>query len=138
MRLERILCAEDDADVQAVLRLALEDVGGFEARICGSGDELLREVAGFAPDLVLLDVMLPGMDGPGILRRLRGNPASAHLPVVFLTAKAQPAEIEHYRRLGALGAIAKPFDPMRLAAQIRQLALDAGTKPQGENPHTAS
>jgi Response regulators consisting of a CheY-like receiver domain and a winged-helix DNA-binding domain len=126
MKLERILCAEDDPDIQAVTRLALELVGGFQVRICGSGREILQNTASYAPDLILLDVMMPGMDGPTTLRHLRADPASAHIPVIFLTAKAQPAEIEHYRSLGALDAIAKPFDPMNLAARIRQAVAGAG------------
>ena len=120
MKIERILCAEDDPDIQAVTRLALELVGGFQVNICASGQETLEKAAAYSPDLILLDVMMPGMDGPATLQHLRADPATADIPVIFLTAKAQPGEIEHYRSLGALGVIAKPFDPMNLAAQIKQ------------------
>ncbi|KAB2314571.1 response regulator [Betaproteobacteria bacterium SCN2] len=125
MKLERVLCTEDDPDIQAVARLALELVGGFQVMICGSGAEALEKAADFAPDLILLDVMMPGMDGPSTLRALRANAATANIPVLFLTAKVQPAEADLYRSLGALGVIAKPFDPMSLANQIRQTVSDA-------------
>jgi CheY-like chemotaxis protein len=120
MKLERILCTEDDPDIQAVARLALELVGGFQVMICGSGAETLQMAADFVPDLILLDVMMPGMDGPSTLRALRADAATSNIPVLFLTAKVHPAETDHYRALGALGVIAKPFDPMGLANQIRQ------------------
>lgn len=121
MSLERILYAEDEPDIQAVAKLALEMVGGFKVLICHSGSETLERVKGFAPDLILLDVMMPGMDGPSTLQRLRANPATAAIPVVFLTAKVQPAEVLQYREMGALDAIAKPFDPMTLAADVRSI-----------------
>lgn len=121
MSLERILYAEDEPDIQAVAKLALELVGGFKVLICKSGTETLERVSGFAPDLILLDVMMPGMDGPSTLRRLRENPATAAIPVVFLTAKVQAAEVLQYQEMGALDAIAKPFDPMTLAADVRSI-----------------
>ncbi len=116
--LDRILCVEDDPDIQAVIRLALERVGGFTVRLCSSGPEALDAVAGFGPDLILLDVMMPGMDGPATLSALRQLPLAARLPVIFMTAKVQPDEVAHYHRLGAVGVIAKPFDPMTLAKEI--------------------
>lgn len=119
--LQRILCVEDEPDIQAVARMALELVGGFEVRVCGSGDEALREVRSFAPDLVLLDVMMPGRDGPSTLRALHDLPGLAALPVVFMTAKVQPSEVAQYRALGALDVIAKPFDPMTLSDQVRKI-----------------
>lgn len=121
MSLERILYAEDEPDIQAVAKLALEMVGGFKVLICNSGAETLERVSGFAPDLILLDVMMPGMDGPSTLQRLRANPATAAIPVVFLTAKVQPSEVRQYRQMGALDAIAKPFDPMTLAADVKSI-----------------
>lgn len=121
MSLERILYVEDEPDIQAVAKLALEMVGGFKVLICSSGTETLERVSGFAPDLILLDVMMPGMDGPSTLQRLRANPATAAIPVVFLTAKVQAAEVLQYQKMGALDAIAKPFDPMTLAANVRTI-----------------
>lgn len=119
--LKRILCVEDEPDIQAVARLALEMVGGFEVHVCSSGEEALRYTEAFAPDLILLDVMMPGMDGPSTLQALRRVPALAEVPVVFMTAKVQPSEIEHYKSLGARGVIAKPFDPMVLSDELQRI-----------------
>ncbi len=121
MNLERILYAEDEPDIQAVAKLALEMVGGYQVKICSSGQEALDTVGNFAPDLILLDVMMPGMDGPTTLQNLRADPATAGIPVIFLTAKVQPSEVARYQAQGALNVIAKPFDPMTLAAEIRQI-----------------
>ncbi len=96
-------------------------VGGFTVKICSAGEEALREAAAFTPDMILLDVMMPGIDGPATLKRLREQPALAAVPVAFMTAKVQPAEIAHYKSLGALDVIAKPFDPMTLADKIRAI-----------------
>ena len=120
--LTHILYVEDDEDIQSVAKIALEIVGGFTLRSCSSGKEALeQETVTFAPDLMLLDVMMPEMDGPTTLARLRELPGLASTPVIFMTAKVQASEISHYKSLGAIGVIAKPFDPMQLATQIRQL-----------------
>jgi two-component system, OmpR family, response regulator len=119
--LQRILYVEDEPDIQAVAKLALEMVGGFTVKVCSSGEEALREAAAFAPDMILLDVMMPGMDGPSTLKALRELPSLAELPVAFMTAKVQPAEVAHYKTLGARDVIAKPFDPMTLASQVRAI-----------------
>lgn len=120
-RLQHILYVEDEPDIQAVAKLALEMVGGFTVKVCSSGEEALREAEAFAPDLILLDVMMPVMDGPGTLAALRKLPATANVPVVFMTAKVQPAEVALYKSLGALDVIPKPFDPMQLANQVRAI-----------------
>lgn len=119
--LQRILYVEDEPDIRTVAKLALEMVGGYTVKICASGDEALREAANFAPDMILLDVMMPGMDGPTTLKALREQPALAQVPVAFMTAKVQPAEVAYFRSLGARDVIAKPFDPMALAAQVRAI-----------------
>ncbi len=119
MNQERILYVEDEPDIQALAKLALEMVGDFQVMVCSGGQEALDKVGGFAPDLILLDVMMPGMDGPTTLQNLRANPATVTIPVIFLTAKVQPSEVAQYQALGALNVIAKPFDPMLLAAQVR-------------------
>ena len=119
--LQRILYVEDEPDIQAVAQLALEMVGGFTVKICSSGEEALREAVAFAPDMILLDVMMPGMDGPSTLMALRKLPGLADLPVAFMTAKVQPTEVAYYKSLGARDVIAKPFDPMALAGQIRSI-----------------
>lgn len=117
--LQRILYVEDETDIRAVALLALEAVGGFTLKACASGQEALVEAEAFAPDLILSDVMMPGMDGPTTIKALREIPALAEVPVMFMTAKVQPAEIEYFKSLGALEVISKPFDPMTLADQIR-------------------
>ena len=119
--LQRVLMVEDDLDIQIVARMALEAVGGYTVEICSGGEQALQTVEGFGPDLVLLDVMMPDMDGPTVLRHLRQRPATAQLPVVFMTAKAQAHEISSYRQMGALDVISKPFDPMALSAQLAEI-----------------
>lgn len=117
--LERILLVEDDPDVQVVTEFALSSVGGFSVEVCGSGREALDRAEGFHPDLILLDVMMAGMDGPSTLRALRQLPAVADTPVVFMTAKVQPHETARYRELGSLAVISKPFDPTTLPETLR-------------------
>lgn len=118
--LNRILYVEDDPDIQMVARLALGMVGGFTVEICSSGQEALTKVEAFAPDLILLDVMMPVMDGPTTLLELRKLPSAADLPVIFMTAKVQTHEVNSYREIGAVDVISKPFDPMSLASTLRQ------------------
>jgi CheY-like chemotaxis protein len=117
--LSRILYVEDDADVRKVASFALKMVGKFIVEACASGEEALERAAGFAPQLLLLDVMMPGMDGPTTLARLRELPDIAPVPAVFMTAKVQPHEVARYRELGSLDVISKPFDPMTLSATVR-------------------
>ena len=119
--LERIMHIEDDLSIQEVTRVALEIVGGFEVLSCSSGAEGLARLEDFKPDLLLLDVMMPEMDGPETLARIRDLPGLADLPVIFMTAKVQAEEIREYHRLSAAGVIVKPFDPMTLADQIRTI-----------------
>lgn len=119
--LQNILYVEDEPDIQAVAQVALEMVGGFTLKVCSSGQEALEAVLTFTPDLILLDVMMPGMDGPTTMLELRKQPALAHTPMVFMTAKVQPGEISEYLALGASGVIAKPFDPMKLATEVRTI-----------------
>jgi two-component system, OmpR family, response regulator len=130
--LERILYVEDEDDIRTVAKMALEAVGGFSVFACSSGSEAVTTAPSAAPDLLLLDVMMPGMDGPATLRALRGIPATSATPVVFMTAKVQAAEIAQYRALGALDVIAKPFDPMQVSAQIQKIwaAQPAGGEKQ--------
>lgn len=120
-RLARVLVAEDDPDILAVVTLALGRVGNLAVTGCATGLEVLERVAGAAPDLIVLDVMMPDLDGLQTLVRLRADSGTAHIPVVFMTARLQPRDIEAYQALGAQGVIAKPFDPMTLAQQLRDL-----------------
>ena len=119
--LNSILYVEDDGDIQTVAQIALEVVGGFQLRTCSSGKEAIREADSFVPDLLLLDVMMPEMDGPTTLEGLRKCANTKTTPVIFMTAKVQATEVAYYKSLGALGVIAKPFDPMSLATQVRKL-----------------
>lgn len=116
--LQKILFVEDDPDIQMVAQLALEAVGGYTVQMCSSGMEALAVAEQFAPDLILLDVMMPGMDGPMTLTELRKKPTLANTPVVFMTARVQRHEIEQYLELGAADVISKPFDPMTLSSQV--------------------
>ena len=117
--LRTVLYVEDDPDIQAVAQLALEVVGGLAVVMASSGSEAVTKAAAEVPDLVLLDVMMPGMDGPTTLLALRELEGMASVPVIFVTAKVQAAEVQQYVELGAIGVIAKPFDPMTLAEQAR-------------------
>lgn len=120
-QLQRILYVEDEDDIRAVAELALVNVAGFELRSCASGAEALEAAESFAPDMLLLDVMMPDMDGPATLRALRQIPSLAETPAVFMTAKVQPDEVNRYLELGAVDVIAKPFDPMSLGDQLRNV-----------------
>ncbi|MDP2035498.1 MAG: response regulator [Polaromonas sp.] len=119
--LARILYVEDEPDIRMVAQMALEAVGGFTVIACASGSEALAAAPTASADLLLLDVMMPGMDGPSTLKALRDLPATAQTPVIFMTAKVQAAEVAQYMALGALDVIHKPFDPMELAAQIGRI-----------------
>lgn len=119
--LQRILYVEDDVDIRTVSKLALEAVGGFEVEVAASGDEALVRAREFVPDLLLLDVMMPGMDGPTTLRALRTLPELEAVPAIFMTARALPGEVAALKAEGAVGVITKPFDPMTLADQLRVL-----------------
>lgn len=119
--LNRILHVDDEGDIREIGKLALEAVGGFTVESCASGKEALQRGPSFAPDLFLLDVMMPGMDGPATLRALREIPSLKDTPAVFMTAKAQPSEIESFKTMGAVDVIIKPFDPMGLAQQLSDI-----------------
>jgi two-component system OmpR family response regulator len=120
-RLEKVLCVEDEEDIRTVEMLALESFGGFKVHACASGAEAIQHAAAFAPQIILLDVMMPGMDGPTTLKSLRTLQGLEETPVVFVTAKVQPDEVKYYRELGAVEVISKPFDPMTLAAQLLEI-----------------
>ena len=119
--LNSILMVEDEPDIQTVAKLALEAVGGFNVEICSSGLEALEKAPAFNPDLILMDVMMPGMDGPTTFQELQKITELSSTPVIFMTAKVQPQEVQQYKDLGALDVIAKPFDPMTLAENVRSI-----------------
>ena len=115
----RLLCADDEEDIRIILELALGLDPNVEATIVPSGTELLEEAQRGHWDAVLLDGMMPGIDGYETCRRLKADPQTAEIPVIFLSAKTQAADVEKARRLGAVTTLAKPFDPMTLAAELR-------------------
>jgi CheY-like chemotaxis protein len=116
----RILYVDDEADIREIAQMSIELDSGLEVRTCASGPEALTEAAEWRPDLILLDVMMPGMDGPTVFARLGEQGDTSAIPVVFITARTQAKEVATFRELGARGVIAKPFDPMTLAERVRE------------------
>lgn len=116
--LKTILYVDDEPDIRQVVELSLGLVEGLAVHTCDSGERALQEIPVLKPNLVLLDVMMPGVDGPTTLARMRADPAMSHIPVVFMTAKAMPQEVARFKQLGAAAVIAKPFDPMHLGEQV--------------------
>ena len=117
----RLLYVDDEADIRDVVEMSLEDEPDFELRLCGSCAAAVDQAKTWRPDLLLLDVMMPGLDGPATLEQLRALPGMQSVAAVFVTAKVQAKEIEQLTALGAIGVIPKPFDPMTLADHIRTL-----------------
>jgi CheY-like chemotaxis protein len=118
----RVLLVDDDDAIREIARLSLERVGDWEVIPVASGQEAIEAAAAAGPfSLILLDVMMPGLDGPTTMERMRDGPLPAGVPVVFLTAKLQPADRERLRRLGAAGVVGKPFDPMALPAELDEI-----------------
>jgi CheY-like chemotaxis protein len=132
VKLTRVLVVEDDVDIQKVIRMSLKMRGVSEIEVVESGTQCFERLATFTPEVILLDVMMPHLDGYEICRRLKQDPATRGLPVVFLTARAQKADRERGMKLGALGYLTKPFDPMLLHDQI--LALVSGNS-GGKEPN---
>ncbi|MBT8119424.1 MAG: response regulator [Gammaproteobacteria bacterium] len=116
----KLLYVEDEADIREIAEFALEDEG-FDIVFCESGEQALDKAGDFQPDVILLDVMMPGMDGPTTLQNLRQLDGLEDTPVIFLTAKVQPNEIKDFIALGAIDVIPKPFDPMTLADKIHDV-----------------
>jgi CheY-like chemotaxis protein len=117
--LSSVLYVDDEPDIREIAALALGLDGTLDVSTAGCGVEALAVARERAPDLVLLDVMMPDLDGPATLARFRAEPALAAIPVVFVTAKTLPSELARFRALGAADVISKPFDPMRLLEQVR-------------------
>jgi CheY-like chemotaxis protein len=122
----RVLYVDDESDIREVAAMSLALDPALDVRTCALGQEALAEAASWQPHLILLDVMMPGMDGPETLAQLKAAERTAGIPVVFITARTQAYEIERFLSLGAIGVIAKPFAPMELAAQARRY-LDGRT-----------
>lgn len=115
---KRLLLVDDEADILAIAQVSLTSLAGWDVQTASSGAECLERVRADRPDAVILDVMMPDMDGPATFRALRDDPETRDLPVVMMTAKVQPAERARLAELGVDGVLAKPFDPMELHRQI--------------------
>lgn len=116
--LKTIMLVEDDTDILEIVKACLTVVGGFSVVLCTSGEEALQKVSEEQPQLILLDVMMPNMDGLTTLNKLKQIPEAAYIPVIFMTSKVQTHEIEGYKKMGVLDVISKPFDPMSLAKTV--------------------
>ena len=119
--LKKILYAEDEEDIREIAVIAIEAIGGFEIMTCDSGVHVIELANSFKPQLILLDVMMPIMDGPTTLLALSKQENLKSIPVIFLTAKIMTDEINRFKEIGAIGIIAKPFDPLTLATQIQAI-----------------
>jgi two-component system OmpR family response regulator len=122
--LKSILCIDDDPGILMLTKACLKKVGKFEVTCCSSGHEGIEKAKEIKPDLIILDMMMPGMDGKTTLKVLQATPELDNIPVVFMTARAQPAEVEDYIKSGAAAVIRKPFEAMELSAQIRAIWED--------------
>lgn len=131
MNPRRIVVVEDDDGIRQIICASLQGLGGYEVRAFASGADAVSEAASFAPDLLMLDVSMPGMDGPATLAALRQQPALQTVPAVFLTALTQAREVQHYRSLGVVDVLAKPFDPLQLCERIAAVFI-ANAAPVGE------
>jgi CheY-like chemotaxis protein len=117
----RILLVDDDPGIREVARTVLEMVGGYEVETAASGLEGLEKARTSPPDAIVLDVMMPGLDGPGTFTLLQEQPETRDVPVILLTAKTQPADRSRFAALGVTGMLSKPFDPMALSDQIADI-----------------
>ena len=122
--LERVLYIEDEEDIRIVADIALKTIGGLDTRCCASGPEGLATLETFPAQLILLDVMMPGMDGPSVLSEIRNNSQYQNTPVVFITAKVQADEVDQLLSLGANAVISKPFEPMDMAQKLKDIWED--------------
>jgi CheY-like chemotaxis protein len=120
MPAKRILVIDDEDDIREIAQVSLEMVGGWDVLTARSGSEGLARAAAEQPQAILLDVMMPDMDGPATLQKLRAHAATRHIPVILLTAKVQGTDRRRFADLGVQGVITKPFDPMTLAAQVAE------------------
>lgn len=123
--LKKILYAEDDLDIQMIVQTIIESMSSYEIKICNNGQELLDCVEDYQPDLVLLDVMMPGVDGPTAFKALKANEKTSDLPVIFMTAKAQAHEVQAFTESEIIGIITKPFDPIQLIPLITKIWEDS-------------
>ena len=125
MKITKIMIVDDDEDICTVAALSARRVGGWDVVVAASGQEALAKARSERPDVILLDAMMPVLDGPATLVKLREEPSTATIPVIFLTAKVQRREVERYMALGAIGVIRKPFDAMTLPDEVRRIVQGA-------------
>ena len=125
MPIQKVLMIDDEPDIRQVGQMSLKAVGKWQVVLAKSGPEGVEAAAREAPDVILLDVMMPGMDGPTAFEKLRAQESTAKIPVIFMTAKVQTHEVQRYLDLGAAGVISKPFDPMSLPREVRRIVEGA-------------
>ena len=125
MKPRTVMIVDDDEDILLIAALSASRIGNWRVVTAGTGMEALELAQRERPDLILLDAMMPVLDGPATIARLREDPATAAIPVIFLTARVQPQEIESYLEIGALGVIRKPFDAMALPLEVERILRDA-------------
>jgi two-component system, OmpR family, response regulator len=116
--LRTVLYVDDEADIREIVGISLGLVPDLSVHTCESGERALELLPQIRPDIILLDVMMPHMDGPATLKQLRATPGFAHTPVAFITAKAMPQEVARFKEMGAVAVIAKPFDPLELGKRM--------------------
>lgn len=131
MTLLRVLHVDDEPDIRELVDISLALDPELSVRSCACGHDAIAVAAEWLPDVILIDVMMPTMDGPETLGQLRQRDLTAKIPVVFMTARAQARELAHFLSLGAAGVISKPFDPMTLATMVKQYLQNVG--PDAEN-----
>jgi len=119
--LNRVCYVEDDEDIQRIVRMSLERIGKMTVQVVSNPTQAIETIKTFAPDLVMLDWMMPEMDGPTLYRKMKTEPATSSLPVVFITAKAAQRDLDELVSLGAAGTISKPFSPKDLPDQLRAI-----------------
>lgn len=121
MNITSVLMVDDDANIRRITQLVLTRVVPWEVKLAASGNEALTALQEFQPDLILLDVMMPGIDGPTTLNSIKQTYGDAAPPVIFMTAKALKSEVDFFMNLGSIGVITKPFDPKALPEEIMSI-----------------
>lgn len=125
--IKNVLMVDDDAAIRRVAEISLSRIGKLNVMLASSGAQALEILETFLPDAILLDVMMPGMDGPGVFKAIRANPAFENIPVIYMTAKAQKHEVQNYFESGISGVIIKPFDPVTLPLEVNSI-VEAGLR----------
>jgi len=133
MSQKHILLVDDEDDIREVATISFETIAGWRVSSASSGSEGLAKAIAERPDLILLDVMMPGMDGPATFARLQADPATQEIPVILLTAKTQGADLRQFEELGVTGVLTKPFDPMTLPTQVTDIL--EGAEAGAESSH---